>query len=147
MIMPVEVVLPCAPATDTSRCPAMSHASACERCSTGRPRSRASWYSGLSCQSAPVTTTASASPTLAASWPIAISAPSSRSAAMLAESRTSEPVTRWPGAEEQARDAAHARAADADEVHGAELGGDLGGEVGLDGHVRRFFLGASVPVG
>ena len=51
-----------------------------------------------------------------------------------------------PGAEEQARDAAHAGAADADEVHGAELGGDLGGEVGLDGHVRRFFLGASMAV-
>ena len=94
MIMPVEVVLPWAPATETSRCPAISQASACERCSTGSPRSSASWYSGLSCQSAPVTTTASASPTLAASWPIAISAPSARSAAMLSESRTSEPVTR-----------------------------------------------------
>ncbi len=96
MIMPVDVVLPCAPATDTSRWPAMSQASACERCSTGSPRSRASWYSGLSCQSAPVTTSASASPTLAASCPIAISAPRSRRAAMFAESRTSDPVTRCP---------------------------------------------------
>ena len=36
-IMPVEVVLPCAPATETRRCSLISQASACERCSTGMP--------------------------------------------------------------------------------------------------------------
>ena len=52
--MPVEVVLPWAPATETSRCRAMSQCSACERCSTGMPRSCAPEYSGLSGHSAPV---------------------------------------------------------------------------------------------
>src|SRR5690606_22968495 len=95
-IMPVEVVLPCAPATETMRCPWMSQLRASERCSTGIPESRARRYSGLSCHSAPVTTTVSASPTLAASWPIAIVAPASRRRAIASESRTSEPVTRCP---------------------------------------------------
>ena len=36
--MPVEVVLPCAPATATRRRRLISQASACERCSTGMPR-------------------------------------------------------------------------------------------------------------
>ena len=144
MIMPVDVVLPCAPATDTRRWPAISQASACERCSTGSPRSSASWYSGLSCQSAPVTTTRVGVADVGgvvADRDLGAEVAQRRDVGRVAHVGAGDAV---PGAEEQARDAAHARAADADEVHGAELGGDLGGEVGLDGHVRRFFLGASV---
>ncbi len=40
--------------TAISRCWLISQASACERCSTGMPRSTAARYSGLSGQSAPV---------------------------------------------------------------------------------------------
>ena len=147
MIMPVDVVLPCAPATDTRRWPAMSQARACERCSTGSPRSRASWYSGLSCHSAPVTTTRVGVADVGgvvADRDLGAEVAQGGDVRRVAHVGAGDAV---PGAEEQAGDAAHARAADADEVHGAELGGDLGGEVGLDGHVRRFFLGASMAVG
>jgi hypothetical protein len=53
-IMPVEVVLPCAPATETSRRPPMSQCSACERWMTCSPRSLARRNSGFSGQIAPV---------------------------------------------------------------------------------------------
>ena len=90
------------------------------------------WYSGLSCQSAPVTTSVSASPTFAASWPIATVAPAARRSRTASVSRRSEPVTAVPGIEEQPRDAAHAGSADAGEVQRAELGGQLHREVGFD---------------
>jgi len=60
-IMPVDVVLPCAPATLTSRRPPTSQWSACERWMTATPRSLARRYSGFSGQIAPVKTTASTS--------------------------------------------------------------------------------------
>ena len=142
MIMPVDVVLPCAPATETSRCPEMSHASACERCSTGSPRSRASWYSGLSCQSAPghddrlgVADVGG----VVADRDLGAERAQRRDVRGVAHVGAGHPV---PRIDEEPCDAAHARTADADEVHGAELGGDLGGEVGLDGHVGRSSSGA-----
>ena len=122
----------------------MSQASACERCSTGSPRSSASWYSGLSCQSAPVTTTRVGVADVrgvVADRDLGAEVAQRGDVRGVAHVGAGDAV---PGAEEEARDAAHAGAADADEVHGAELGGDRAAEVGLDGHVRRFFLGASI---
>jgi hypothetical protein len=98
MIMPVDVVLPWAPATAMRRCPLMSQARACERCSTGMPRSTARRYSGLSGQRAPVKTSASASPRLDASCPMVTVAPRSRSASVLWFSLRSDPVTVCPAA-------------------------------------------------
>ena len=66
-IMPVEVVLPWAPATETRRRPPISQYSACERWMTGIPRSFAVTNSGFSGQIAPVWITVSASPRFAAS--------------------------------------------------------------------------------
>ncbi|WP_350227087.1 hypothetical protein [Barrientosiimonas endolithica] len=58
--MALVVVLPLAPATASPDRSAMSMASACERCSTGRPRRRTSTSSGLSSWMAEeITTTAS----------------------------------------------------------------------------------------
>ena len=130
-IMPVEVVLPWAPATATSRCRLISQASACERCSTGRPFGRASWYSGLSCQSAPVTTSVSASPTLAASWPIAISAPSSRSSCTASVSRRSEPVTGKPASRKRRAMPLMPEPPMPTKCSGAELGGEVEVRSGL----------------
>ncbi len=89
---------------------------------------------GLSGQRALVTTMVSASPTFAASWPMCTSAPRSRMVPVVAVSRESLPVTRWPAARNSRRDAAHAGAADADEVHRAEVVRDRLRQVGLDGH-------------
>ncbi len=63
----VVVVLPCVPATASTRDPAMTEASPAERGSNRRSRRRASATSGLSSRAAVVTTTVSASPRWAAS--------------------------------------------------------------------------------
>ena len=68
----VVVVLPCVPATAMPCLKRISSASISARGTTGMPRSRAATTSGLSAATAVETTTASASATFAAAWPIAI---------------------------------------------------------------------------
>ena len=94
----VVVVLPWVPATATTRRPAITAASAAERGSIRRPRRTASTNSGLSSRTAVETTTVSASPTCAASWPRWTRAPSSRSACRIGESLPSLPLTATPRA-------------------------------------------------
>ena len=93
----VVEVLPAVPVTAASRRPAVSAASACARCTTGRPRSRAAASSGLLSRIADDTTTvAGAAGRWAASCPTATSAPSARSASTVRESFASEPDTAAP---------------------------------------------------
>src|SRR5665647_3014790 len=92
------VVLPCAPATATTRRPRIRAASATERCSTGMPRSRARTTSGFVGRIAEETTSVSAPSTCAASWPIRTVTPAARSAAGTTPSRASEPETCRPRA-------------------------------------------------
>ena len=88
------VVLPWVPATATPCLRRISSASISARGTTGIRRARAATTSGLSGVTAVDTTTASASATCSAAWPIAMRAPSfaSRSVALFAA--MSEPVTR-----------------------------------------------------
>ena len=93
----VVEVLPAVPVTAASLRPRVSAASAVERCSTVRPRSRAAASSGLLSRIAVDTTTvAGGSGRCAGSCPRCTSAPSARSASTAADSRASEPVTRSP---------------------------------------------------
>ena len=94
--MPVDVVLPCAPAIETSRRPPMSQCSACERWMTGIPRSFAVTNSGFSGQMAPVWITVSASPRFAASCPTCTRAPRAASSRSAWLSARSDPETRMP---------------------------------------------------
>ena len=101
MIIPVEVVLPWAPATATRRRPRVSQARATARWTTGTPAARAARNSGLSSAMAPVTTRVSAEPMLAASCPIVISMPCERRDSTVSVERMSDPVTRCPAAEKR----------------------------------------------
>ena len=134
----IEVVdvLPWVPATATLRRPAITAASATARGSTRSPRSRAAASSGLSARMAVETTTVSASPRWAGSWPTSTRAPSARSASRVGVSRRSLPETADAAGQQDPRDAAHAGAADADEVHRAQLG-ERRHRLGPGGDVRR----------
>jgi hypothetical protein len=89
----VVVVLPWVPATATPCLRRISSASISARGTTGIRRARAATTSGLSGFTAVETTTASASATCSAAWPIAMRAPSfaRRSVALFAA--MSDPVT------------------------------------------------------
>jgi hypothetical protein len=65
----VVVVLPCVPATATTRRPCMTDSSAADRGSSRSPRAVASTTSGLSSRTAVETTTVSASATWEAACP------------------------------------------------------------------------------
>ena len=94
----VVVVLPCVPATATTRLPCISDSSAAERGSSRRPSRTASTTSGLSSRTAVDTTTLSASCTCEASCPTSTRAPRARSDASTGPSWASEPVTVMPRA-------------------------------------------------
>ncbi len=97
--MPVVVVLPCVPATATSRCPRVSSASISPRVTIRTLRARAAAYSGLSRAIADETTTVPASaPRFSARWPTLTRTPSLSRHATKAERPTSEPLTRAPRA-------------------------------------------------
>ena len=117
----VVVVLPCVPATAMPCFRRISSASISARGTTGMPRSRAATTSGLSAATAVDTTTASAPATFAAAWPIAIATPSRARRARdraLGEVGAGHLVALR---REHLGDAAHAGAADADEVDALDL--------------------------
>ena len=113
----VVVVLPCAPAIAMPNRSRISSASISARGITGTCRARASTTSGLSAAIADETTTTSASPTFAASWPMPTRTPSVASRSVTSDRRASDPLTRVAEIRQQFGDAAHADAADPDEVH------------------------------
>jgi len=96
IIIPVLVVLPCAPATEINFLPLVRYLSACDLWRIGKPFFWAKTYSGLVGQRALVTTTVSQSPRFFSSCPIAITAPSFLNSMMFADSLTSLPVIAWP---------------------------------------------------
>ncbi len=110
------VVLPCVPATAMPRRSSMTRASISARRSTGRPAARAARSSGLASPIADDVTTSAASPRLAASWPTVTATPASLEQARVA--RGLEVRAPHVDAElgQHRGDAAHAGAADADEV-------------------------------
>jgi hypothetical protein len=94
----------------------ISSASMSARGTTGTPWSRAATTSGLVAATAVETTTTSAPATFSAAWPIAIDAPSRTSRRVITDSVRSEPGDLVTLRHQHFGDAAHARAADADEV-------------------------------
>ena len=90
-IMEVVVVLPCVPPIAIAHLRRISSASISARRTTGTRRARASATSGLSVLMAVETTTTSAAPTFAASWPMRTVMPSAARRCTLAFSATSEP--------------------------------------------------------
>ena len=92
-IIDVVVVLPCAPAIAMPMRSRISSASISARGITGTWRRRASASSGLSAAIADDTTTTSASPTFAASWPIATRTPSDASRSVTSDRFASDPLT------------------------------------------------------
>ena len=90
------VVLPWVPATAMHRLRAAIPARVSARDSTGRPRRCASTTSGLSGPTAVDRVSRSASPTWAASCPMATSTPRARSRSVTPDSRRSLPDTRCP---------------------------------------------------
>ena len=91
--MEVVVVLPCEPATRMPCFMRISSASISARGMTGMPFSRAALTSGLLGATALETTTTSASPRLAASWPRYTRPPSFSRRRVDSERTRSEPVT------------------------------------------------------
>ena len=89
----VVVVLPWVPATAMPRLKRISSASISARGTTGIRCERASSSSGLSGLIALLTTTQSASSTLAAAWPLLMVAPSDAKRRVTALSALSEPLT------------------------------------------------------
>ena len=132
-IMPVEVVLPCAPATDDEARPPISQCERLRAVDARAARARgASRNSGFSGQSAPVY-----DDRVGVAEVGGVVADRDRRRRGRAGRRSARAVGAVgsgdadAGAEEHAGDAAHAGAADADEVHGAELGGDRAVRSGL----------------
>ena len=118
--MEVVVVLPWEPAMATPYLSRMSSASISARGMTGTLRARASTTSGLSRRTAEEVTTTSASRTLAAAWPTLDAAAERGEAAGGVGGLEVGAGDGVAEVEEHLGDAAHADAADADEV-------DLGG--------------------
>ena len=113
----VVVVLPCAPAIAMPTRSRISSASISARGITGTCRARASTTSGLSAAIADETTTTSASPTCRASCPIATRTPSDGEPVGDLRSLRVRSADAIAEIHQQLGDAAHADAADPDEVH------------------------------
>ncbi len=110
------MVLPWVPAMATQLLRRISSASISARRTTGSRCARAATSSGLSRLIAEETTTTSAPSRLRGTWPIATAMPLSRSRLTLALSATSEPLHVIAEIGQHLGNAAHADAADADEM-------------------------------
>ena len=118
-IIEVVVVLPWVPAIASDHLSRISSPSISARRTTGRRRTRAAMISGLSGLTAEEITTTSAAPRFSASWPTATGMPSSMqppnigAVGQVAALHLIAEIVQYLG------DAAHADAADADEMHAA----------------------------
>ena len=113
----VVVVLPCVPAMAMPCFSRISSASITARGTTGTRRARAARTSGLLCDTAVDTTTASAPAMCSAAWPSETLAPSCVSRRVAALLATSDPLTLYPSVSSTSAMPLIPRAADADEVN------------------------------
>ncbi len=127
--MDVVVVLPWVPATATQLFSRISSASISARRTTGRRRARAVTSSGLSGLIAEETTTTCAPSIFSGLWPIATLAPCSRSRFDIGVVGRVRAGDRIAEIDQHLGDAAHADAANADEMHRPDITRHLHGIV------------------